>query len=115
MLRTPAQVKRDMSQPNSVAVMQSQSQHILKSAFDNVRFGSHNKRGIFGACPGEILHLVLIGWFKYAMESFVGQAGALSSACTKYDALCAKSRVDNIYTCILTVQLCEMCVFNIHT
>lgn len=89
MLRTPAQVKRDMSQPNSVAVMQSQSQHILKSAFDNVRFGSHNKRGIFGACPGEILHLVLIGWFKYAMESFVGQAGALSSACTKYDALCA--------------------------
>jgi Plavaka transposase len=90
MLRTPAQVKRDMSHPNRVAVMQSQSQHILKSAFDNVRFGSHNRRGIFGACPGEILHLVLIGWFKYAMESFVGQAGAASSACTKYDALCAK-------------------------
>ena len=33
------------------------SEQYLKNAFDDVRFGSHNTRGIFGACPGEMLHL----------------------------------------------------------
>ena len=42
----------------------------------NVRFGQHNARGIFGACPGEMLHLITLGWFKYCLKSFSHQAGA---------------------------------------
>ena len=37
------------------------SQHYQLNAFDLVCFGQHDKRGIFGACPGEILHLMMIG------------------------------------------------------
>jgi hypothetical protein len=65
------------------------SQQYLKNAFDDVRFGSHNTRGIFGACPGEILHLVLLGWFKYTIESFFVQAGTKDSDTVKlYHTLC---------------------------
>ena len=61
---------------------------VLKKAFDNVRFGLHNTRGIFSACPAEMLHLVLIGWFKTVVESFFKQAGKGSVAVKDYNALC---------------------------
>jgi hypothetical protein len=65
------------------------SQHYLKNAFDDVRFGSHNTRGIFGACPGDFLHLVLLGWFKYTIQSFLVQAGVKDSDQHKaYNTLC---------------------------
>lgn len=65
------------------------SQQYLKNAFDDVRFGSHNTRGIFGACPGEMLHLVLLGWFKYTIQSFFVQAGTKDSDQHKfYHTLC---------------------------
>jgi hypothetical protein len=48
----------------------------------------HNKRGIFGACPGELLHLILLGWFKYLLKAFTSQAGSASIALTQYDWLC---------------------------
>jgi hypothetical protein len=41
--------------------LKANSQQFLINAFDSVRFGLHNNRGIFGACPGEILHLILLG------------------------------------------------------
>jgi hypothetical protein len=50
--------------------LKDMSQQYLKTAFDNVRFGLHNTRGIFGACPAKMLELVLIGWFKTVVESF---------------------------------------------
>ncbi|KAI2502874.1 hypothetical protein MHU86_11543 [Fragilaria crotonensis] len=63
------------------------------NGFNKVRFGQHNARGIFGACPGEILHLITLGWFKYCLESFAHQAGAKkekkSAALEHYDALYA--------------------------
>jgi hypothetical protein len=51
-------------------ILKQKSQHRLVNAFDNVQFGTHSDRGVFGACPGEILHLVLLGWFKYVVQSF---------------------------------------------
>ena len=36
--------------------LKAMSQQYLNNAFNNVRLGVHNDRGIFGACPGEILH-----------------------------------------------------------
>ncbi|KAI2496636.1 hypothetical protein MHU86_17895 [Fragilaria crotonensis] len=61
----------------SFDVLQSKSQHMLVNAFDKVRFGAHSDRGIFGACPGEILHLVLLGWFKYVVKSFSNKLARL--------------------------------------
>jgi hypothetical protein len=43
------------------------SQSYLKNGFDDVQFGTHDQRGIFGACPGEMLHLISLGWFKYCL------------------------------------------------
>ena len=67
--------------------LKAMSQQYLKNAFDNVRFGLHNDRGIFGACPGEILHLVLIGWFRNVVDSFFIQIGKDSVKAHLYDTL----------------------------
>ncbi|KAI2500694.1 hypothetical protein MHU86_13777 [Fragilaria crotonensis] len=85
--RTPAAVN-DLVHRGNLEGLKLKSQHYLSNAFDTVRFGQHDKRGIFGACPGEILHLVLIGWFKYVVESFFAQAGKNSIAVQKYVTLC---------------------------
>jgi hypothetical protein len=69
-------------------LLQQNSQHMLVNAFDSVRFGAHSDCGIFGACPGEILHLVLLGWFKYVVKSFLKQIGQNGAACKKYVRLC---------------------------
>jgi hypothetical protein len=37
------------------------SQNNIKNGLNKVRFGQHNARGIFGACPAEILHLITLG------------------------------------------------------
>jgi hypothetical protein len=67
------------------------SQNYLHKGFGRARFGFHNDRGIVGACPGEMLHLVLLGWFKYCHEAFASQAGGKNSVAVKhYDALCAR-------------------------
>ena len=72
--------------------LKAMSQHFLQSGFRDIEFGSsHNKRGIFGACPGETsLHLVLLGWFKYVIEAFVAQAGAKSQTIRMYNTLCSE-------------------------
>jgi hypothetical protein len=66
------------------------SQNYLKNGFDQVQFGQHNDRGIFGACPGEMLHLISLGWFKFYLEAFSSQAGGPGSIALKqYDRLCS--------------------------
>ena len=67
--------------------LQAMSQNWLKNGLDGVRFGMHNKRGIFGASPGEILHLIHLGEFKYIIESFFDQVGRDSIVCTQVNAL----------------------------
>jgi hypothetical protein len=56
------------------------SQNYVKNGFAEVAFGLHNRRGVFGACPGEMLHLISLGWFKYCLEAFSAQAGPKSVA-----------------------------------
>jgi hypothetical protein len=86
--RTPVVVNR-MVRHRRLDSLSSSSQQYLKNAFDDIRFGFHNRRGIFGACPGEILHMVLLGWFKYAIESFFVQAGSQTGETVKsYNTLC---------------------------
>jgi hypothetical protein len=46
------------------------SQNYLKNCFAEVQFGLHNWRAIFGACPGQMLHLISLGWFNYGLQAF---------------------------------------------
>lgn len=87
--RLPKKVD-SLVQRGLTAELQSMSQNYLKNGFEGVRFGMHNKRGIFGACPGEMLHLISLGWFKYCLQAFSVQAGPKSQALKDYDVLCAK-------------------------
>ena len=66
--------------------LQELSQHFLSNGCDNLRF-ANPQRGIFGAVPGEILHVILLGWFKYTIEAFLAQAGSNTQAIKLYDDL----------------------------
>jgi hypothetical protein len=61
----------------------------LKNGFVEVRFGMHNWRGIFSACPGRMLCLISLGCFKYCLEAFSAQAGPKLFALKQYHMLCA--------------------------
>jgi hypothetical protein len=71
--------------------LKDMSQNYLVNGFDQSHFGLHNARGIFGgACPGKMLHLISLGWFKYCLDAFCAQAaGSTSLALKQYDSLCA--------------------------
>ena len=86
--RLPKRINKLVSNRDTIR-LKLLSQNYLKNGFDDVRFGQHNQRGIFGACPGEMLHLISLGWFKYCLEAFSAQAGKDSVALKKYDSLCA--------------------------
>ncbi len=66
------------------------SQNYLKNGFEGVQFGAHNKRGIFCACPGKMLYLISLGWFKYCLQASSALTGPKSQALKDYNVLCAK-------------------------
>ena len=67
------------------------SQNYLQNVLDAICFGKHNNRGIFGACPGEMLRLISLGWFKYCLEAFAEQTGGPKAVALKlYDEICAQ-------------------------
>ncbi len=87
--RKPAVINK-LVQSGDLNGLKAMSQNYLVNGFDQARFGLHNNRGIFGACPGEMLHLISLGWFKYCLEAFCAQAGGSTSLALKhYDRLCA--------------------------
>ncbi len=71
----------------NISAPKAMSQQYLKKAFNTVQFGLHNDRGIFGACPDGILHLILIGWFKNVVDSFFIQIGKDSDKAHQYNTL----------------------------
>ena len=84
--------------------LKAMSQQYLNNAFDNVRLGMHNDCGIFGACPGEILHLIVIGWFKNVVDSFFIQITKDSVLAKKYDRLL----MDSINNCLRRQSDCNV-------
>ena len=58
-----------------------------KNAFHGLRFGLHNKRGIHGSCPWELLHAVLLGIDKYARDCFFDQMGKTSTTAEEINSL----------------------------
>ncbi len=56
---------------NDVEGLKAMSQHLLTNAFYNPKLDiGHNPRGIHGMTPGEPLHVVDLGLFKYGLEGF---------------------------------------------
>ncbi len=52
----------------------------LHNGFIGVWLGLHNDRGIFGACPGKMIHLISLGWwFKYCLDAFSALVGGPQS------------------------------------
>ena len=52
------------------AGLTAMSQQYIWNAFYELRFGSHNDKGIHGACPIELLHWICIGQFGYTPTIF---------------------------------------------
>lgn len=78
---------KNMYLANNTAGLKAMSQICAKNAFHGLRFGLHNKRGIHGACPWELLHAILLGIFKYARDCFFIQMGKTSVTAGKINAL----------------------------
>ncbi len=56
---------------NDLERLKAMSQHPLKNAFYNTKLDiGRNPRGIHGMTPGEPLHVVDLGLFKYGLEGF---------------------------------------------
>ena len=71
-----------------VQELQNISQHGIKYAFHGLRFGSQDDRGIHGATPIDMLHMVLLGIFKYTKNEFFVQVGPTSVAAGRINGLC---------------------------
>jgi len=67
--------------------LKNMSQQYILNAFYDIQFGLHNKMGIHGACPMEMLHALLLGVFRYARDIFFEQVGKDSKYACQMDAL----------------------------
>lgn len=85
--RTIKMIKR-LVERNDLQRLKELSQHPIHNAFNDIRFGLQNKRGIYGATPVEMLHGLLLGIFKYTRECFFEQIGPESQAASEIDGLC---------------------------
>ena len=86
-LKAETKIKR-LCQKNEVEKLRQMSQHCMDYAFHGMRFGLHNDRGIHGATPIDMLHMVLLGIFKYVKVEFFEQLGPGSIAAVEINALC---------------------------
>ena len=93
--RTPRELLTLLTSHNDAGFRAFSQSYLLRNGFDQLQFGfrpgTKPSRGIFGACPAEILHLLLLGWFKYCIEAFVVQLGGVKSVkVAMFDNLCAE-------------------------
>ena len=64
-----------MQRGNDVEGLRQISQKCVANAFHKCQFGLHNRQGVHGACPMEMLHHVQLGIFKHARDAFFLQLG----------------------------------------
>ena len=67
--------------------LKNMSQQCINNATYKLRFGLHNKCGVHGATPLEMLHAMLLGVFKYVRDIFFTQTGKTSQVSAEIDAL----------------------------
>ena len=85
-LKTKRRINALIEQKN-VYELQKLSQHLIQNCMYALRFGSHNKQGIHGACPMEMLHALLLGLFRYTRDCFFEQIGESSQIADVINAL----------------------------
>ena len=87
--KTPKKIQKLVDCGN-LAKLQSLSQQNIQNACYKLRFGFHNKTGIHGACPMEMLHALYLGIFKYVRDAFFEQIGSTSQLKHHVEALCKR-------------------------
>ena len=73
---------------NDVKGLKGLSQQNIRNATYLLKFGAHNRDGIRGATPMEMLHTLLLGIFMYVRDMFFEQTGETSQLSDKINALC---------------------------
>jgi hypothetical protein len=73
---------------NDVKGLKAMSQQNIRNATYLLKFGAHNKDGIHGATPMEMLHALLLGIFMYVRDMFFEQTGETSQLSDEINALC---------------------------
>lgn len=66
------------------------SQQYIQNALYKVRFGAHNKQGVHGGCPLEMLHGILLGMFTTVRDTFFELCGPTSQLAKDFDAFCSE-------------------------
>ncbi len=77
--------------------LKNMSQQPIENACYKLRFGAHNKQGIHGGTPVEMLHAVLLGVFKYVRDIFFKNLGIMSKQSSKIEALA--NEYGTLYPC----------------
>ena len=72
---------------NELGQLKSISQQDIFNVWYEFEFGSHNKLGIHGACPMELLHWIQLGIYKYAREALFSQFGPFSQLSQRFNEL----------------------------
>ena len=85
-LKTVTKIKGLVARKDENA-LKNLSQQLIDNAWCAVRFGLHNKQGVHGACPMDMLHAMLLGIFKTVREEFFVQLGEDSVHAKNIDAL----------------------------
>lgn len=71
-----------------VARLKEMAQHCVPLAFhEGIPMGLHDRAGIHGACPMDILHSVLFGWLKTNRTCWFDQIGDSSAAAKEIEVL----------------------------
>lgn len=72
---------------NNLEKLKKLSQHCINNSLYSVRFGLHNRAGVHGACPIEMLHGLLLGIFVYVRNTFFTQIGETSKLAKQIEGL----------------------------
>jgi hypothetical protein len=67
--------------------LQQLSQHYMRNAWYDIFFGTHNKMGVHGGTPSEMLHALLLGLYKYCRAIFFFYVGPDSQAADTINAI----------------------------
>ena len=86
-LKHPGMIQKLVDRGDATG-LQALSQQMIYNCWYNIKFGLHNKLGIHGATPMEILHWFQLGKYKYLRQMFFGQTGKDSALANKFNALC---------------------------
>lgn len=87
--KSPEMMTR-LVQKNDLAKLKTVSQQDIFNVWYEFEFGSHNKLGIHGACPMELLHWIQLGIYKYGREALFGQFGPYSQLSQRFNELASQ-------------------------